>query len=344
MPSKAHATRLRLSPDTDEADNPWRSVSDWRWRLRPLLRSRPAWPAGSPARQTPSAPTAFFSLVGGLCQRQALWAVCRLAALFRKQSGSRSPPRLVPFLTTWPQAGIDAFHDSRKSGNNVRRAVFVQAYLPGRQQSAVLMFGFPAASRLMDAALIWSIGQFILPSSWLITNMKGSVAVCAMISMSNAWGSATISADQTVPFQLMKRQFLLFICRRVTVTVTVTAFRAAGLSFVGQPDSQSRARHRLQIAAPQTEVAFLLNTRYPPWALGFALHGVHHRHALSSSWPFSPPLPWCSPSPKQSLASVWPPCPCIIVLGGPALETAPPCKMKVPAPTLLRGLLQWRSG
>jgi hypothetical protein len=120
------------------------------------------------------------------------------------------------------------------------------------------MLAGDVVSTVIEAALIWASANSTLPSSLLITNMKGSVAVCAMISISNAWGSGTISLLTRLSFSAGQTSASAFRrSRRVTRCGDRRGSQRERLVLVEQPDAQPRLATVLGQQCLQAEIAFL---------------------------------------------------------------------------------------
>jgi hypothetical protein len=146
------------------------------------------------------------------------------------------------------QAGIDAFHDSRKPGNNVRRAVFVQAYLPGKEQRR-LDVGFDRIVQADGCSLDLGIGQFDL--SFFLAHHEHE-RLCGSLrndlDVERMGFGNDLSADQTVFFS-GKRQFLLFICRAGHSCRDRCSIQGQRPCLCRTARFAAEARHRLPTAA-----------------------------------------------------------------------------------------------
>ena len=154
----------------------------------------------------------------------------------------------------------------------MRRAVFVQAYLPGKEQRR-LDVGFHRSVQADGCSLYLGIGQFDL--SFFLAHHEHE-RLCGSLrndlDVERMGFSNDLSADKTVFFS-GKRQFLLFICRAGHSCRDRCSIQGPRFIFVGQPDSQSRLATVFRQQCFQAEVAFLEHGT-AMWSLGFALFMV----------------------------------------------------------------------
>ena len=140
---------------------------------------------------------------------------------------------------------------------------------------ADLIRAAPAVSIPIDAALICASLSSTFPSSWLSTNMKGSLAVWATMLISNACGSGTTSRLNRLSLSGAKFRVCFSPVKRVMVALTLAAPLGRGLSL-----SNNQMRKR---GSPPSSASNASSPKSP---------------SLNSLPPCGPLLgaSWCSPS------------------------------------------------